>query len=90
MKQVFRYDENGFYVEPVILQEGEEIPSDCIEKQPQEGLHKAQLVNGEWVETLSQEEINQLLNAPQPLSELDKLKKDQTDLVFTLMMNGVL
>jgi hypothetical protein len=89
MKQVFRIDENGFYKEPVIIGTDEQIPTDCVETIPP-NFYKAQYVNGEWVEALSQADIDAIKNAPQPLSELEQLKKQQADLVFQLMMNGVL
>lgn len=90
MKQVFRYDMNGFYKEPVILRDHESIPSDCTSERPQDGLYRAKFVGGQWVEGLTQAEIEAFKNAPQPLSEIDILKKQQTDLTFELMMKGVL
>lgn len=50
MKQVFRFDSNGFYVEPVILNDNDPIPVDCTEIQPPHGLFKGQFLNGAWVE----------------------------------------
>lgn len=57
MKQVFRIDSNGYYVEDVILEDYETIPSDCVEVVPPTGLYKAQFVNGAWVEGKSQSDI---------------------------------
>jgi hypothetical protein len=34
MKQVFKIDSNGFYVEPVILQDNDKTPMDCVETMP--------------------------------------------------------
>jgi hypothetical protein len=34
MKQVFKIDSNGFYVEPVILQDNDKTPTDCVEAMP--------------------------------------------------------
>lgn len=90
MKVVFRYDTNGFYLAPVVLKEHEPIPQDCTEIRPPDGLYKGKFVGVEWVEGLSQEEIDSIQNRPQPLSELELLKKQQTDLAFELMMKGVI
>jgi hypothetical protein len=50
MKQVYRHDPQGFFIEPVILKDGEGIPPDCTEIQPPHGLYKAQFTNGSWIE----------------------------------------
>lgn len=90
MKQVFRFDSNGFYIEPVILQGNSFTPADCTEIQPQDGLFKGQFVNGAWVEGMADSDIEAIKNAPKPLTELEQIKKQQADLTFTLMMAGVI
>lgn len=87
---VFRYDGSGFYVEPVEIEEGKPIPLDCTRVPLPSVNYKPKFVDGAWVETLTQAEIDELLNAPVPLSPLDELKKQQADLIFELMMNGVI
>jgi hypothetical protein len=79
MKQVFRIDNNGFYIEPVIIGDNELVPFDCREDAPQEGFHKIKrnAADNGWEEGLSQEEIEAIKNAPQPLSDLEQLKKQQ-------------
>lgn len=89
MKEVYRYDENGIYIEPVILQDGENVPTNCTVIKPTGSFFKGKFESGKWIESLTQDEINELINAPQPVSELETLKKQQTDLVFTLLINGV-
>jgi hypothetical protein len=76
VKQVYRYDLEGFYVEPVILEDKEDIPANCTEKNPENGLFKAIFVNGQWVEGMSQEEIEVIKNT-QPVSGIEELKKQQ-------------
>lgn len=77
MKQIFRFDSDGFYVEPIILQDDEQVPEDCTEDQPEDGLFKAKFVDGRWVESLTEDQINEIKNAPQPKTELDLLKEKQ-------------
>lgn len=90
MKQVFKIDSEGFYLEPYIPQPNEVMDFDYVGVMPTEGLYKHKWNGTEWVEGLSQAEIDTIKNAPQPVSELDQLKKQQADLVFELMMKGVL
>lgn len=89
-KTVYRYDEKGFYKEPVELEEGQAIPPDCTEKPLPQINYRPQLVEGTWIETMPQEEIDELLSAPIPPSRTDQLAKDQADLMFMLVMKGVL
>lgn len=90
LKQVYKIDSNGFYIEPVIIQDNEPIPSNCVEEMPIKGLYKPKQENGKWVEGLTLEEIEAVKNQPQPPNEIEQLKKQQADLVFELMMKGVL
>jgi hypothetical protein len=76
MKQVFKIDSNGLYVEPVILQDNEKTPMDCVETMPP-SLFKAKFLDGTWVEGATAKEITDIKNVPQPVSELDELKKNQ-------------
>jgi hypothetical protein len=92
VKQVYRIDVDNYYVEPVIIADKSPIPKDCREDAPPDGLYRAQRNNAdtEWIEGASQEEIDNIRNTPVPLSELAQLKKQQTDLMFELMLKGVL
>ena len=49
MKQVYRIDEVGFYIEPVILKTEEDVPQDCVEVEPP-NMYKAHWSGSEWVE----------------------------------------
>jgi hypothetical protein len=90
MKQVFRINEIGEYVEPVILRDGDEIPIDCVEDMPTEGLFKAKWNGTAWEEGLTQTEIDAIKNAPVQPSELDNVKKQLADFGFELMIKGVI
>ena len=48
--QAYRVDENGYFVEDVILEEGEEIPSDCVTERPPQPCWKPRWTGTEWVE----------------------------------------
>jgi hypothetical protein len=91
MKQYSKVDSNGEYIGPFIV-EGELIPADCVPFKPPNGLFRAKLNDSrtEFIEGATKEEIETTRNQSQPLSELELLKKQQTDLVFELMMKGVI
>ena len=73
MKKVIRINkQTGLYIEDVILLDNEETPNDCIEKPCQEGFYRPRWV-GDWVEGLSQEEINAIRNVKEPIYETQKI-----------------
>ncbi|WP_141434378.1 hypothetical protein [Bacillus sp. 03113] len=86
MTQVFKIDLDGYYVGPVILQLGENIPNDCVNIKPPNGLYKAKFVNGTWIEGLTQLEIDLINNQPKTKSELDILKETVDQLVLASLM----
>jgi hypothetical protein len=88
MKQAFSFDKNGNYIEPINLEDGETIPEDCTFSRPPDGLYNPKFVNGEWVGTTR--EVYEANLPPSQPSEIEILKKQQADLVFTLMLNGVI
>jgi hypothetical protein len=91
LKIVHQIDSNNLYVTDVILNEGEEIPSNCVDIPMPEGIFlPAKFENGEWSSTLSQEEINAKMTVVTTPSDLDLVKKTLTDLSYNLMMAGVL
>jgi hypothetical protein len=90
MKQVYKYDNNGNYIEPLLIEDGHNLPNNCTDKEPPQPNWKPVFNGTKWIETITQEELNALQKQPIPLSPFEQLQKDQTDLIFTLMMNGVL
>jgi YHS domain-containing protein len=74
MIQVFRIDKNGFYIEPVIIQDTEPIPLDCVQLMPPSGLFKPQIVNGSWVEGEDPSVLLQFIKNKKILDLDDKCK----------------
>jgi hypothetical protein len=87
MKQVFRINELGEYVEPVILQDGEEIPLDCVEDIPTEGLYKAKWNGTSWEEGAVIDHL--VIAKKQKLSELDSKCKESILGYFKATIDGV-
>jgi hypothetical protein len=78
LKQYIKVDENGFYLEPVFFNDEDEIPECFVEPyEPNEVFYKPRWDGEKWVESLSQEEIDDLKNSqPQPQLTLEKLKEE--------------
>ena len=50
-------DGQGYYVAPVLLEEGQAVPAGCIEQRPQDGFHAPKWAGSEWTEGKSEPEI---------------------------------
>jgi hypothetical protein len=88
MKQVYKYDDEGRYVEPVLIGEEEEIPVHCTDVELPQPNFKPVFQNGAWVETITQEELDELADKPkQPLEERLSLSEEAID--FLLMDGGL-
>ncbi|MGG0944454.1 hypothetical protein ABE143_19790 [Bacillus subtilis] len=90
MLQVYRYDENLEYVEPVLVTEMDEvgnyiIPADCttvaLPDSPSLFKPKFDAEKQEWTETATQEEIDAVLNSGEKeVSAIDLLKRQNAEL----------
>jgi hypothetical protein len=81
MKQVFKIDSNGFYIEPVILQDDEKLGNNLIDIAISEGFYRPKWYGKKWVEGLTQLEIDALRNVPQPKTEIELLKEENIQLL---------
>ncbi len=86
MRQLYRINENGYYIEPVILKKDKHIPDDCIVERPPNGLYRAKWTGAEWIEDMTEEEINAIKNRPRELSEIDIMRNYQLDLDFRISL----
>lgn len=75
--QVHRVDKDGFYMEPVLIEQNNVIEDENIVTiDPPEGLYKPRWLDGEWVEGLTPEEIEEIKKPiPKVPSEIDILGK---------------
>lgn len=93
MIQVYRYDENYIFIEPVIVEENENgnfvIPENCTDVEPV-SFYKAKfdINKQEWFESATQEYIDSLTPLTPVPTDLDKVKQHLGDLTFQLMMGG--
>lgn len=98
MIQVYRIDEEGYFVEPVLVPDEKSIPEDCVTEFPSYGLFKPKWDGGRWVEGLSEEEIKAILeesNKPRPPTieeQIQQLREEKkmTDLALLELVELVL
>ncbi|MCM3012552.1 hypothetical protein M3570_01960 [Bacillus subtilis] len=94
MLQVYRYDENLEYVEPVLITELDEsgnyvIPTDCttvaLPDSPSLFKPKFDAEKQEWTETATQEEIDEILSVgATDVSPVSQLKEQNALLLMQL------
>ncbi len=92
-----KIDSNGYFVEDVLLdafpvmEDGTPNPY-YIDKICPEGLYCPRWTGTEWVEGLTQEEIDEILNAtPQPTTEerINVLVNNVNDAMYAIMMLSI-
>lgn len=85
MKQVYKIDNNGIYIQPLIIDDETEITSDIVEIPPPQGLYRAKWTGTEWIEDMTQEKIDDLNNQPRELTEIEQLKVSQAEQFETIL-----
>lgn len=91
MKQIFIFDESGEIFDVEIVSDSYKLKENEMDaKDVPNGLYKPVLESGSVVEGLTQSEIDDIRNQPQPKSEVRQLKEQQANLVYDLMQNGVI
>jgi hypothetical protein len=87
MKQVYKYDSLGNYVEPVLIEDNASIPKNCTALPLPQPNFKPVFKNGAWVETGTPSPAP----APKPSVEdtLVQMEKDVADLWYAAMMGGL-
>lgn len=84
-KQVYIIADNSFYGGCEIIGEGQEVDFYYTEVRPPDGLYRAKWTGTEWVEDMTQEEIDKLNNQPRELTEIEKLKISQAEQFETIL-----
>jgi hypothetical protein len=75
MKQAYKYDAEGKYIEPVMLEEDESLPANCTDIPLPQPNWKPVFINGKWMETATEEEKNPPIIAE--ATPLEKLQQEQ-------------
>lgn len=85
MKQVYKIDDNGFYVEPVLISVDEELTEDLVEIPFPNSLYRPKWTGTEWIEGATQEEIDHIKNQQPEPNEVEKIKQENEKLKYQLM-----
>ena len=75
MNKVARVDLTGLFLEDVLLNEGQEVPANCISVEVPEGFYLPKWSGTAWVEGRTQAEIDAIKNVVIPKNELQLLKE---------------
>lgn len=91
LKQVYEINELG-YLKEIYVKEfdeqgncTEELAKNIIAIAPPQGLYSAKWIGTEWIEDMTQEEIDALNNQPRELSEIEQLKISQAEQFETIL-----
>lgn len=68
-----KIDEAGFFVEDVVLDSWKEVPYGLVRVPVPDGLHKPRWTGSEWIEGLTQEELDAISNTPKPINLMTAL-----------------
>ena len=71
MKKWIRIDENGFFVEDVLFDDGVIVDEDIVTTPVPEGSHRPRWNGTGWVEGLTQQELDAIKNRPKPKKQID-------------------
>jgi hypothetical protein len=88
MKQVYKYDVNGTYLEPVMIEDNEPVPSYCTDIPLPQPNWKPVFQNGTWVETMTEDERLTPLRA----AKMDELENTCNQAIingFDYTINGI-
>lgn len=94
LKQVYEINEYGYPKEIYVKdfdEEGnctEELAEDIITVDSPNGLYRAKWTGTEWIEGLSQEEIDEINNVPSLPTTEERLQQAEDTILF-LLMGGV-
>lgn len=89
MREVYKVDVSGFYVEPLLVQDGEEVEKGLIDIRIPDGFHTPRFDGSQWVEGKPQEEIDSLNNTPKQKTEAEQISELQS-IVDQLLLDSLM
>lgn len=90
MYQVSRIDEDGYFLEPVVVEEGVVLVDEDIVAVPvPEGFHRPQWDGEAWIEGMSSEDIEERQNTPQPETDAQRISRLESELLAAQLDNLV-
>ncbi len=86
-----KIDDDGYFIEDIIIHKGEEIPLNCIKNRPntkEVGFYKAKWDGANWIEGMTQIEKDELNNQPKVLTENEMIMLAIADLA-EIVLGGI-
>lgn len=84
MIEVYEKDDDNIYAGVVHIVQDSEIPINCVKVRPVNGLHRARWTGVEWIENMTQEEIDDLNTQSNELSFEELQVEQNVDLDYRL------
>lgn len=95
LKEVYEIDNNG-HIKKIYLKEFdnngnciEDLKENIVTVQPPSGLYRAKWTGAEWIEDMSQEDIDELNNQPKVLTEEQQRLLDLELAIATILGGGM-
>ena len=88
MREAYKVDEQGFYIEPVLVQ-GNEVARGLIDVRIPEGFHKPKFNGTSWIEGITQAELDVINNMPKVKSESEQIAELQS-IVDQLLLDSLM
>lgn len=85
---VHRFDSEGFYLEDFFLPGDQPIPNDCTTVPLPQPIYKPKFVDGQWVDAITDEELNAIKN-PKPNLTLEERVKQLEVAVNSMLLGGI-
>lgn len=74
MKQIYLYDDNHMFIGVDVVDSNIKIlPENSTDIAPTDGLYKAQFDGEKWIETITQEELNELNKVTTLISDTERI-----------------
>lgn len=77
LRQVYKIDHQGYFIADILIQGDDESDFKYVDIRPPQGLYRAKWAGTEWIEDMSQEEIDELNSQSKEPSELEVLKQEK-------------
>jgi len=84
MKLVFEMNQDSIYIQPRLIYKNAETPPNCVTMPPINGLYRAKWTGAEWIEDMTQEEIDELNNQPSLPTQEERI--DMLENMILMMM----
>ncbi|MFD2671025.1 hypothetical protein [Marinicrinis sediminis] len=80
MKQAYHFDENGHFIDTVVLENHQLLPAYHTDIRPPDGLFQPTFQDGHWNEGMDANRIHELRNQQPRVTDIEMLLEEKEDL----------